>query len=244
VSRAYKKQALKDEEADRPAAPPPPPPPAPEAEARQAEFVTTYDAATRVSVPSSPAGHKTLVAVITFDAAMRHHAVPKRALGAYMTAFGRLARELPLPAGEANLYFGEDYVGRASLNQVVPGDEVTLPFGRDERVKVQRQLLEKKRHEQGIFTKEERYDYRYRFLLENNSGSTVELTLLDQVPASQHEDIKVEILGETSPRAVPDPKDAPGVQRWVLSLAPGEKRELRLSFSVAYPRGRTVWGLE
>jgi uncharacterized protein (TIGR02231 family) len=239
--RAFDRRAMKEEADRRPA---PPPPPAPEAEARQAEFVTTYDAATRVSVPSSPAGHKTLVAVVAFDAVVRHQAVPKRALGAYITASGKLARELPLPAGQANLYFGEEYVGRTSLGPVVPGGEVTLPFGRDERVKVQRQLLEKKRHEQGVFTKEERYDYRYRFLLKNNSPNRVEITLLDQVPVSQHEDIKVEVLGETSPRAVPDPRDAPGVQRWVVSLAPGERRELRLSFSVAYPRGRRVWGLE
>lgn len=221
----------------------PPPPPAPEAEARSAEFVTTYDAATRVSVPSSPAGRKTAIGTMKLATVLEHVAVPSRAQGAYMTAVGRVSAAAPLPAGDVSLFFGNEYVGATSIAQVVPGGELRLPFGRDERIRVRRVMTDKKRDEKGIFSKRERYNLRYEIRVENNSGKAIELVVLDQQPISQHGDIEVELAEDTTPRAPADSSDAPGVLRWKQSLAADGKLQLQLGFTVSYPLGQTLYGL-
>lgn len=221
----------------------PPPPPAPEAEMSQAEFVVRYSAATRVVIPSSPAGRKTPLGVRRVGVAIEHIAMPARALGAYMIAKGRIDANAILPAGDVSLFFGAEYVGATHVPQVAPGGELRLPFGRDERVRIQRVMLERKRHEEGVFSKSQRYDHRYEIRVENQSGRSLDLVVLDQHPVSQHADIKVELLEDTTPRSTPEPGDAPGVLRWRMQVVAGARASVKLGFSVTSPAHRRVWGL-
>lgn len=66
------------------------------------------------------------------------------------------------------------------------------------------------------------------------------LTLHDQVPVSQDEQVKVRLEWA-------DPKPALqsdlGLLEWQLTLAPREERAIRFEFSVEHPRDMNVTGL-
>jgi hypothetical protein len=67
----------------------------------------------------------------------------------------------------------------------------------------------------------------------------VPLTVLDQVPVPRHKDIVVKDVeiaggGKTGEQ---------GEIKWELSLAPGEKKVLGLSFTVEYPADKEIYGL-
>ena len=220
----------------------PPPPPA-EAEVRQSEFVTTFDAATRVAIPSSPAGRKTALANYELPVVIEHVAVPSRAQGAYMTARGKTSGSTALPAGEVNLFFGAELIGQTSLGVVAAGAELRLPFGRDERVKVRRVIARQLRDTKGIFSKKERQQRRFEIHVENQSGKALDLLVLDQHPVAQHSDIEVTLDEDTTPRAKVDPSDGPGVLRWFVKLAPGASEKVLLGYTVSYPASRRVYGL-
>lgn len=225
-----------------------PPPPAAEAEVRQSEFVTTFDAATRVAIPSSPAGRKTALANHTWPVVIEHVAVPSRAQGAYMTARGRLSGTQTLPAGEVNLFFvdnkgGAELIGQTHLATVAGGSELRLPFGRDERVKVRRVIAKSLRDTKGVFSKKERQQRRFEIHVENQSGKPLELLVMDQHPVAQHSDIEVALDEDTTPRAPVDPTDGAGVLRWMVKLAPGATEIVRLGYTVSYPAHRRVYGM-
>jgi uncharacterized protein (TIGR02231 family) len=230
------------------APPAPPPPPKDEEQAigvgRTAEFAATYEIEGEVSVPSTGTPRKITVAIVPVAAELEYLSAPRVSPGAFLLARGQYKREIPLLPGTVNLFLGSDYVGETHIGFVPFGGELRLPFGRDDRVRVRRVQLERKVNSQGVFTKEYRIDYAWRVNIENLTGRRMTLSLLDRVPSSMDERIKVEIHERTPPRAPLKPDDPKGTLRFELPLAPGEKREIYIGFSVSYPRELSVSGLE
>ena len=66
------------------------------------------------------------------------------------------------------------------------------------------------------------------------------VTVVDQLPVSQTEEIKVEEL-KLTPK--PNERDEKGILKWNITLDPGEKKEMEIGFSVEYPRGKMIMGL-
>jgi hypothetical protein len=67
------------------------------------------------------------------------------------------------------------------------------------------------------------------------------VVVTDQVPVSRNELIIVKVLAPDAKTAAPD---AEGLLKWTLDLKPAEKRELTVKFTVEYPNGTNVTGLE
>jgi hypothetical protein len=80
----------------------------------------------------------------------------------------------------------------------------------------------------------------YEIEAHNLLPSAVELVVKDQLPVPASEEIKVR-LEEIDPP--PDEQTEQGELTWRLRLEPDEAQTLRFGFSVAAPRGDTVWGL-
>jgi len=64
------------------------------------------------------------------------------------------------------------------------------------------------------------------------------------LPISQNKEIEVELLEPKLGKADSPEKDDRERLTWKLNLAPAEKKKVPLSFSVAYPKGLDVEGLE
>jgi hypothetical protein len=64
----------------------------------------------------------------------------------------------------------------------------------------------------------------------------VNILLSDQYPLSTNKEIEVELV-ETSNAAVDKDKAS---LTWQLTLAPGESKTLRFSYSVKYPKDKTI----
>ena len=62
------------------------------------------------------------------------------------------------------------------------------------------------------------------------------MLLKDQYPVSQNKEVEVELL-ESNDAAV---NEETGVLTWKLKLAPGEVKKVRLSYSVKYPKDKTL----
>jgi hypothetical protein len=71
-------------------------------------------------------------------------------------------------------------------------------------------------------------------------GRPIRIGLLDQVPVSETEKIKVEIDSTSTPRTPPQPKERPGTLRWNVDLADGGAAEIQIG--VRYPAGTAILG--
>jgi uncharacterized protein (TIGR02231 family) len=203
----------------------------------------SFKTARRETVDGSGQARKIALARFPLKASVVRTSAPRVEAAAFLTAKIQNETGIPLLPGGVGVYLGDEFVGRTTLAATPPGGELELAFGADERVEIDRKVLERRRETAGLLTKDEVYRYRVRLSARNRYASPVALKLLDLVPVSRDEKIEVKVLDGTTAATREDP-ERPGVRAWELTLAPREERVVELRYEVRYPRGFPVSGLE
>ena len=175
----------------------------------------------------------------TFSAELELATVPRVTPQVLRTAELVYGGEAPLLPGPVESYVGSDYVGAASLGNVLPGETVALGFGADDRVRVSRELVSRNRETVGFGRRNQRWSFHYRITLQNLGESARTVDLSDQVPVSADEKVSVEVLqaGGQEAALAADPQ---GIAHWSLTLAPGERKSVDLAFQVTAPPGSEI----
>ncbi|RZK76969.1 MAG: DUF4139 domain-containing protein, partial [Pedobacter sp.] len=78
--------------------------------------------------------------------------------------------------------------------------------------------------------------FTYDLTVKNNKKEAVNFILKDQYPISTNKDIEVELLNDG---AALNNKEI-GVLTWKLQLAPNESKTVRFTYSIKYPKGKTL----
>jgi len=189
--------------------------------------------------------HKVTIALHNLPAQFRYEAVPKLSPYAYLKAKINNNTEFPLLPGISQIFYDNQFIAKSRLKFVAPGESFWADLGVDESIKVERKRIKKYQKEQGVFSKETQWVYRYEINLKNRKGSPAKLIVHDQFPLSGHKQIKVALL---KPNYVKDTdglkKNAMNFLQWHLELAPGAEKVLTLEYAVSYPQGMVVQGLE
>lgn len=197
----------------------------------------------RESVDGSGQARKVALARFPLDATVVRTSAPRVEAAAFLTAKAVNQTGIPLLPGSVGVYLGDEFVGRTALAATPPGGELELAFGADERVEIDRKVLERRHESAGVFSKDEVWRYRVRIAAKNRYPAAVALKLLDLVPVSRDEKIEVKLLDGSTPATREDP-ERPGVRTWDLTLAPREEKVVELRYEVRFPRGFPVSGLE
>ena len=117
-----------------------------------------------------------------------------------------------------------------------------LTFGIDESFKVKREMLEEVEREKGLFGSARRFKYGYRLTLgAYGKQASSEVELIEQIPVSEMDDVRVTV----------DPNTAPGYElaaqdgrlTWKLRPTPGEPKTFELHFHVDVPGSYDAEGL-
>lgn len=197
----------------------------------------------RESVDGSGQARKVALARFPLKASVVRTAAPRVEAAAFLTAKAVNETGIPLLPGTVGVYLGDEFVGRTQLAATPAGGELELAFGADERVEIDRKVLERRHESAGLLTKDEVYRYRVRISAKNRYQAPVALKLLDLVPVSRDEKIEVKLLEGTTPATREDP-ERPGVRAWELALGAREEKVVELRYEVRYPRGFPIAGLE
>lgn len=199
----------------------------------------TYRVARPMTIPSDGAPHKTTVTTLDLTAQLDYVTAPKIAEEAYLRA--KIKNESPfiLLLGSANIFHGADFVGATELETVAPNEEFEAHLGVDDRVKIERELIE---HtvDKTLIGNTRRLFFGYKITLTNLLATPAKITALDQLPVSRDEEIKVK-LRDTSPK--PAEQSDLNVLKWELELKPQEKREITFAFAVEHPRAMRLRGI-
>jgi uncharacterized protein (TIGR02231 family) len=203
----------------------------------------TFKAPRREWVDGAGQPRKVPLAAFPLEAQLVRIAAPRNEEAAFLVAKAVNTTGFPLLPGLAGVYLGDEFVGRAPLPATPPGGEIELAFGADDRIEVSRKVLERKRETAGLVNKDEVMRYRVRVSLKNRYATPVAVRLLDLVPVSRDEKIKVEVLDGTTKATREDP-ERPGIRIWELSLAAKSEQIVELRYEVRWPKGFPITGLE
>ena len=123
---------------------------------------------------------------------------------------------------------------------IVSGEERELGFGRDDAVKVTRVELQRAKGETGIIRTSSTDEQHLKITVRNLHDWTVPVTVIDQVPVSEHEKIEIEILPMTTEPSESNYEEKQGVLAWTFDLKPQEQNEIALSYEIRWPAKREI----
>ncbi|MCI4666799.1 MAG: DUF4139 domain-containing protein [Bacteroidia bacterium] len=164
-----------------------------------------------------------------------YNSVPKLDEKAYLTTSLTDWGQYNFLSGQARLFFEDQYVGNSLLDTRYVNDTLRLSLGRDNNILIQRQKV-KDYGERKFFGSKVRDSRAFEITILNNKQSTVQIRILDQIPISPNDNIKV-LLKESSEANYTYLK---GELEWKLSLKAGEKKVLRFSYEVEYPKNQPI----
>ncbi|MEZ5817830.1 MAG: mucoidy inhibitor MuiA family protein [Hyphomicrobiaceae bacterium] len=164
---------------------------------------------------------------------------PKIEAKAYLYAKLATPKGTPYLPGSVSLFRDGTFVGTGRLPQLTPGEEHELGFGADDAVRVKHALIEEKRGESGIISASKSDVRNYRITVKNAHAQAVQLTVMDQIPVSQHQDIKVELISKTPPSRR-DVDDKRGVLAWDQKIEPDEEKTIDFGYRVTWPAAKKI----
>ncbi len=179
-----------------------------------------------------------------FDAEFDYTTVPKLSPYAYLKAKTKNTSDFPLLPGLINIFFNNNFVAESKLKLVLPSEEFILSLGVDESIKVEYKPLPKYNKNEGIFTKKNVQFFEYETIITNTKKTEEKISVIDNIPVSQDEKIKVSLIKPKYKEDTDEMKlTTTGILTRLLVLEPESKNELELRFEVEFPKDETVTGL-
>ena len=165
------------------------------------------------------------------EAEYTYKSAPKLRETVYLTARARDWRELAPLAGEAAVFVGGAYVGSAFITPEADEDELSLSLGSCSDIDINRSAEKRFTHKADLLGKA-RYEVEWTITARSRRGGAVSLEVIDQIPVSADAQIEINAL-ELSGAAL----DAEtGELKWAFELKANESRELKVKYSVSYPK--------
>lgn len=192
-----------------------------------------YTAAGRETVRSDGTFHRVLVNDTELSADLLFEAAPERKPLAFLAGKVTYQGDVPMLAGPVAVFHNSDYVGAAKLGNVSARQTFALHLGNDPAIEIQRRKDEF-RSRSGLIT--EQYDFKrsVHLKIHNRKQTPVTLDLLDRVPVSSDERVKItDLTFSTQPLA--SSSKSHGLYRFRLNLKAGEKKEIIIRYTLSHP---------
>lgn len=197
----------------------------------------TFTLPKSADIPADWQPHKVPVESQHFKATLAYETTPRLSPYAFLRAKVTNTTDTFYLAGPVSVFLDGAFVATAALKQVAPEETFDLYLGVDERVKVERTPLRERVEVSllpGLHGKTKSTDYEFLTTVHNFTGRRLAITVFDQIPVSEREEIIVESV-KPLPGEIEKNKEQPGIFHWSLDLAPGQKQELKLSYRVRHP---------
>ena len=211
---------------------------------QSAGFAVEYVIPGRATVRADGSERRVRIADLGADAAVSAFAVPRLAPRAFLRARFAHASAAPTLPGVASLHLDGVFVGRTALPLLRAGEEISLAFGADDRIRVAYEPQARRRAQEGslLTGRTSTESFEALMTLRSFHARPIEVTVQDQVPVSSDADLTVAMQADPAPSAR-DVDDRPGVVAWTMTLAPQQERRIRFGYTVTAPRDRLVQGL-
>ncbi|WP_371225716.1 DUF4139 domain-containing protein [Roseovarius sp. 2305UL8-3] len=149
------------------------------------------------------------------------------------------SNELILPSYEAMFYLDDRFVGQRGVEMIPAGGEVDLSFGPIDGLRLSRVVVDRREGDRGLITKSNEMSEEARITVENLTGESWPIRLLDHVPYSEQDDLRITWEADLAP-SEQDVDDKRGVLAWEFDLPAGDEKTITLSHQIEWPEGQML----
>ena len=204
----------------------------------ESQLNATFDIDLKYDVPSDGKVH--LVSMVDYElpATYQYYAVPKLDKDAFLLARITDWEKLNLLPANANIFFEGTYVGQSFVDTRNTRDTLSFSMGRDKKIIIKRTKV-KDYSARKVIGSTRKESFTYDITIRNTKKDAVSLIMLDQYPITTDKDIEIELLEKSNAANDIDK----GQLQWRFDLKSQENKSLRLSYSVKYPKDKTIGNL-
>jgi uncharacterized protein (TIGR02231 family) len=203
------------------------------------DYAATFAVKERVTLLETGDSKSVLVDEHSLEPTLVVRAVPRLDPKAYLYARVVLPKTAPYLPGPIALFRDRAYAGQGNLPQLAPGETHELGFGADDLVRVRHSIGEERRGEAGIISSTRTDERTFRIVVKNLHERSIAFSILDQVPVSLNQEIKVDLIGKTPPTRR-DVDDKRGVLGWEDKLNADEERTIEFGYRMSWPANRAI----
>ncbi|MEQ6125244.1 mucoidy inhibitor MuiA family protein [Pseudotenacibaculum sp. MALMAid0570] len=164
-----------------------------------------------------------------------YYAVPRIEENAFLVASLGDWEKFNLLEGEANVYFENTFIGTTLIDTRFTENQLDISLGMDKNVSVQRTKAKDFTTRQFIGSKQEETSV-WDFTIKNNKTESIQMTVLDQIPVSTREEIRIDLDKEFDGKL----NKKTGEVEWKFVLTPKNTQKLKLKYSVRFPKNRRL----
>jgi uncharacterized protein (TIGR02231 family) len=190
---------------------------------------------------------------------LSHVLIPKLRPAAFLRVKVKNTSNVTLLRGKAGLTLDGTFLGSTTLPACSPDNAVNLSLGVDPSVLVTYAKPTVRRATSGFFNKEDCAVFKRVCIIKNTKSTPVSILVLDQVPVSEDERLRVNILdpkglAEEGDKAKLDTKGnwgkgtatmgKVGELKWEITLEKGKDVKLVLEYEAKIPSGQKIVGLD
>ncbi|BHF74318.1 hypothetical protein SprV_0501740300 [Sparganum proliferum] len=192
-------------------------------------------------VPCSNEEVRVTVGLLDIQPQYDYVTVPKRSLSTFLKANARNTSNFYILPGPTNIYSDNTFIGKSDLNSVAPGEDFSCNLGAESGIEVIYRPMFKAKEVGSGSSQKASVTFKQIIDVHNTFQRPVKVTVVDQLPASGEDKIKVSLLEPTIKhpekydRSKPIRMNKNNNIEWDIELHPGESKELTLRFSVEYP---------
>ncbi|HEX4373720.1 MAG TPA: mucoidy inhibitor MuiA family protein [Puia sp.] len=199
------------------------------------QMSVTFDIDIPYDIPDNGKEQNVELKQFTIPAFYKYYSVPKLDNNSYLLAEIPQWQKLNLLPGEANIIFENTYVGKSFIDPNSISDTLNVTLGNDKRVVVKKEKINDYSSVKFLGSNKKQV-FTFEITVKNNKNEKMQMLLKDQYPLSSTKDIEVELLDSSKAEV----NEETGVLTWRLELAPGENKKVRVSYSIKYPKDKTV----
>ncbi|EAW10397.1 uncharacterized protein ACLA_048690 [Aspergillus clavatus NRRL 1] len=219
-------------------------------------LTTTYDLpGRRTLIPSSVSRRHVLAELELKSLTLTHIIVPRVRAAAFLRARIQNTTAVGILRGRAGMTVDGTFLGTTNLPNCAPNDAFNISLGVDPSILVTYAKPSVRRVTGGFFSKEHTAVFRRACWVKNTKGATVDLIITDQVPQSEDEKLRVQILepsglekeGDQVRMTMEKGKGRGSVAlgkngevKWLVKLEPGKDIRLVLEYETKVPQGSQV----
>jgi uncharacterized protein (TIGR02231 family) len=195
----------------------------------------------RVSLNASEGAKSLRVSSVAIAPDLAVRAAPVRDPTAFLEASFKQAEDAPLLPGRVSIYRDGVFVGRGAMAAASKDETVRLGFGADDKVKIERTVLKRNEGSAGLILTTSKTDERaFKTTIRNGHDFPIRISVEDQLPVSENEEIQVEMLPSTSAPTATNLRDRRGVLEWAFDARAGEVKDITFAWRIRWPKDKGV----
>jgi uncharacterized protein (TIGR02231 family) len=194
----------------------------------------------RVSVAANEGAKSFRISTATIAPDLLVRTAPVLDPAAFLEASFTQAEEAPLLPGRIAIFRDGILVGRGQMTLTSKDETVRLGFGVDDKITIARTTVRKTEGSAGIISSSKTDERQFKITVRNGHDTAMRVLVEDQLPVSETDEVKVEMLSSTTPPSERDTRNRRGVVAWSFAAAAGELHEITLGWRVLWPAGKSV----